>query len=202
MMRSEKTDPGLPGWLLAAGLLLGICVLLQLAPADWRAQLRYERIAVSGGEWWRLLSANVVHLGWGHLALNSAGLALIAWIFGPDHSVLEWAVALLLSGLAASLGVHALTPGVFWLVGLSGALHGLFVFGVVGWLRQGDRLAWLLLAGLILKLGWERYAGGLPLSADMVGGDIVTDAHLWGAAGGLLASAITWMRWRGRLARL
>jgi len=39
--------------------------------------LRYQRGAILDGQWWRLISGNLVHLGWSHLLLNLAGLILV-----------------------------------------------------------------------------------------------------------------------------
>ena len=33
--------------------------------------------AIAGGEWWRLLTGNLVHLGWWHLFLNEMGLLVL-----------------------------------------------------------------------------------------------------------------------------
>jgi hypothetical protein len=73
---------------------------------------------------------------------------------------------------------------------MSGALHGLFVVGAALMLRSDKErgFAWLLLAGLVLKIGWEQ-SGGVSPSSDWIGGAIVVDAHLYGAAGGLLTVA-------------
>src|SRR5690606_33885017 len=64
--------------------VLGIAaIVLTLAGGPSSPALRYERADVLAGEWWRLLSGHVVHLGVSHLVLNLAGLVLIGWIFGP-----------------------------------------------------------------------------------------------------------------------
>lgn len=189
---NRELRPG--GLAIGIGLLSLLLVLLQALPEDWRALLQYQRAAVDAGQWWRLLTANLVHLGWRHLALNAAALVMILWLFGPDRGALRWTLALALSGLASSLGVHLTEPQVHWMVGLSGALHGLFLVAAAGWLRSGDRVAWLLLGGLLLKLGWEQLGGPLPLTASVVGGPVITTAHLWGSVGGLVVAAIEW-RW-------
>ncbi len=196
----EKSELPPGALMLGIGLSLAVLVALQALPADWRGSLQYQREAVAAGQWWRLLTANLVHLGWRHLLLNAVGLALILWLFGPDRGPIRWLLALLLSGLASSLGVHFWAPEVHWMVGLSGALHGLFLVGACGWLRSGDRLAWLLIAGLLLKLAWEHFAGAVPLSAEVVGGAVITDAHLWGSAGGMLAAGLETLA-RSRSAR-
>jgi rhomboid family GlyGly-CTERM serine protease len=197
---SPVSGPG-TGFAAALGLSLAL-VAVQLLPDAARGTLRYERAAVMDGEAWRLLTANLVHLGWGHLALNVAGLLALAWIFAAQRPPWRWGVALGLACLSTSVGVHLFSPQVHWLVGLSGALHGLFLVGALDWIRAGDRWGWLLLAGLIAKLVAENLTGGLPMTGAMVGGPVITAAHLWGSFGGLAAAGLEAARWRPASARL
>jgi hypothetical protein len=63
------------------------------------------------------------------------------------------------------------------------------MIGAIDWIRQGDRVGWLLLAIWSGKLVFEHFEGALPLSTETVGSAVVTDAHLWGAVGGLVFAA-------------
>jgi rhomboid family GlyGly-CTERM serine protease len=191
-----------PRWIGAIALVMGITAVCQLLPDSWQDSLRYDRQLTAEGQVWRLLTACFVHLGWAHLALNAAGLLLMSWIFAGDWPPYRWLLALVVAGLVSTLGVHLGNPRVFWLVGLSGALHGLFAFGAIGWIRMGDRTGWALLAGLAAKIVYEQIAGGLPVSAAIVGGAVVEDAHLWGVAGGVLAAGLDALCWRQRPAPL
>ena len=181
----------------AASLAL-VLTGLQLLPANLQASLRYWRAGVEQGEYWRLLTANLVHLGWSHFLLNLAGLGFVAWLYADDREWPAWLMALVIAGLASSLGVHWMAPEVFWMVGLSGALHGLFVFGAVAMIGAGERLGWGLLLGVGVKLAYEQAIGEVPFTAAVVGGSVITAAHLWGAAGGFLAAAFDYPRWRRR----
>ncbi len=187
----------LRSWLVLVVLMAG----LQALPEDWRAALRYDRDALPAGEVWRLLSANFVHLGWPHLWLNMGGFLAIGWLFADEVPTPVWAGVLLTCCLTSSLGLYWFTPEVRWVVGLSGALHGLFVFGAVCWIRRGYRAGWGLLLGVIGKLIWEQTMGAMPMSAETVGGPVATDAHLWGALGGLCAGLVYGI-WRRRQASL
>ncbi len=164
--------------------------------------LAYQRAAVDAGEVWRLLTANLVHLGWAHLWLNAAGLILILGIFGPDRSCRDWLLGFVIAGISSSAGVYFMRPDLTVVVGLSGALHGLFVLGAIGWIRSGDRMGWGLLAAIAGKLVYEHFAGAVPLSTEIVGGAVVTEAHLWGAFGGILAGALETWCWHRRSASL
>lgn len=178
-----------------------LMAVLQVLPETMRLALRYERDALSGGEAWRLLSGHFVHLGWRHLALNVAGLALGTWLFGPDRSAIAWVTATLVAALACSGGLWWFSPKVGWCVGLSGVLHGLMVVGFGGWIMAGDRSAWLFLLAVVGKLGWEQGGGDMPWADTLAGGRVVTAAHLWGAVGGglFLATERLWQAVRPRV---
>ncbi len=173
-------------------LYLGaLLILLHLTPENWHSLLRYERNSVAAGEIWRILTSNFIHLSWGHLALNLAGLLLIGWLFAARFSPWYWVTAVLVCSLSTGFGLYFLSPEVFWCVGLSGTLHGLIVVGTIDWIKQGDRLGIVLLIGIGAKLLWERLYGGSPLSVEITGGAIVTDAHIWGASGAIILFLIS-----------
>jgi len=167
-----------------------------------RALLRYQRDAVLAGEWWRLLTAHLAHLGPSHLLLNLAGLALVWLLVGGALGPAAWGAVLLLSALAVSGGLLLLDPGLAWYVGLSGVLHGLLAAGAAARLLrpggpQGSSIQGgsraegaLLLALLAAKLAWEQTFGPLPGSAEAAGGPVVVDAHLYGAIGGGAAGGL------------
>lgn len=161
-------------------------VALQGLPADLHRTLWYDREAIADGEIWRLLTGNLVHLGWTHLALNVGALLIGTWVFYPARNPIAWAVAQIVCSVASTLGLFWFSPGIAWCVGMSGALHGLLMIGAIDWIRQGDRVGWLLLALWTGKLAWEQVQGPLPFSSETVGSPVVTDAHLWGAVGGFL----------------
>ena len=169
--------------LVVAALALGA----QLGGDALQHLLRYDRDAILYGEVWRLLSGNFLHLGVMHLLLNLAGLALIWMFFGPRFSHGQWIVIVLVTALATGAGLLVLTPEVGWYVGLSGALHGYFVAGCMAEIRLKFREGWWLLAVITLKLAWEQWSGPMPGTADLAGGEVIVDAHLFGALAGLAA---------------
>jgi len=167
-----------------------LCLLLQVFAPYTTEALRYQRSPIIDGQWWRLLSGNFVHLGWGHLLMNLAGLLLIWLLIGHLLNNRQWLVVILTGSLAVGLGLLMFDPGLDWYVGLSGMLHGMFVAGLINTIRRGYRLEWLLLLGLVLKLAWEQTSGALPGSATLAGGAVIVDAHLYGAISGLLTGVI------------
>lgn len=185
---------------LFAVAVAALCIALQ--GAGLVEPLRFDRAAIEGGAWWRLLSGNFVHLGTGHLLMNVAGLALVVLLVWGQFDALEWAATVLFGSVVVGLGLYALNPDIGWYVGFSGTLHTLVVAGSIGDLRDYPRSAALLLALVAAKLLWEQLAGALPGSEATAGGRVVVDAHLYGAIAGLLAAPALLFRraWRERRA--
>jgi rhomboid family GlyGly-CTERM serine protease len=183
VLRSLNCDGRRGVALLAACLLL---LLLTLSGEAGQALLRYERGALADGQWWRLLSAHVVHLDLRHALLNALGLALVWALFARDYSPKAW-LAIVLGAIAAiDAGLWLGDSTVQWYVGSSGVLHGLMAAGALAHVRTGQRDGWLLAALLAAKLLYEQAVGALPLS----GSDpVVVDAHLYGVLGGAAVAA-------------
>jgi len=172
--------------------LAATSLLLALLGTHGTELLRYQRDAIVAGQWWRLLTGNLVHLGWPHLCLNLAGLALVWLLFHRALSTAAWLTVTLVSSLAVGLGLLMFDPGLSWYVGLSGTLHGLFAAGLVASLNSNQRAEWLLVIVFVAKLTWEQLMGPTPGTAAIAGGNVIVDAHLYGA----LAGALTASLWR------
>jgi rhomboid family GlyGly-CTERM serine protease len=152
--------------------------------------LQYERSAVLAGQIWRLWTAHIVHLGWAHYLLNAAGLLLVWLLFRQAASTRVWCGHFMFAGLAISLGLLWLNPGLEWYVGLSGILHALFIVGLLAEVRTDLALGLLVLLGFAAKIIFEQIYGPLPGSERSAGGPVVVDAHLYGALAGCISYGI------------
>jgi rhomboid family GlyGly-CTERM serine protease len=168
---------------------------------DWRELGRYDRDALAVGEYWRLASGHLVHLGWGHLWPNVVALVVIGLLFEGTLRRADWLLTTLVAGGAIDLGLFFLDPGVRWYVGLSGLLHGFVAAGALDLVLRRRALGAILVAALGAKLVFEQTVGPVPLTAGAVGGPVIVAAHLYGAAGGLLAAAAARFvrHWRSRV---
>jgi rhomboid family GlyGly-CTERM serine protease len=178
--------------------LLAACALL-LLPQAWGSTatnlLRYDRAAIAAGQWWRLLTAQIAHLGLHHALLNTLGLVFLWALFAREWKPLQWGVIAFVVTVAIDGGLWFLDSGITWYVGASGTLHGLMVAGVVAYIGRRDPLGWIMAGLLVVKLAYEHLQGPLPFAGRGV--PVVVDAHLYGALGGLVTS-IFLTRWRPR----
>ena len=177
----------LSGWILPA--TLAAAALLLLAAGDiGREWLRWDRGSIADGEFWRLVTGHIAHLGISHALLNIAGLVLVWYLVGEALTTLEWLLVLAVSFLSTSAGLWFLSPEVGWYVGLSGALHGLLAAGVIAQFRLRTLESSIIAVVVVTKLVYEQIAGPLPGSESTSGGHVVVDAHLYGLIGGTLAA--------------
>jgi rhomboid family GlyGly-CTERM serine protease len=166
------------------------CLALAAGGDEWRELGRYDRTALAAGEYWRLVSAHLVHLGWGHLWPNLAALIVIGLLLEDVFDATAWVCTALVSAAAIDAGLWFIDSEVQWYVGLSGVLHGLVAGGALALLMRRQAIGALLGVGIVAKLVFEQTVGPLPLTAGSVGGPVIVAAHLYGAAGGA-ATAIS-----------
>jgi rhomboid family GlyGly-CTERM serine protease len=148
--------------------------------------LAYGRQALADGQWWRALSGHFVHLGAVHTLINLGGILALVLLCPPRLGAFEWLRRIGLLALAISAALYVAAPGVDRYVGFSGVLHGLFVLGLVPLARSGDRIAIAGLVLLIVKVVLEQTVGPSAEEGRLIGGGVVTLAHLFGTLAALV----------------
>jgi len=177
---------------MGLGIIAVVSLLLELLGDGGRLALAYNRDALEAGEFWRLLTGHFVHLSLTHALLNLAGLALVVWIVGHAFSWSQWLFVTFVSIVIIDVGFWFLNPELAWYVGISGFLNGILAAGLVIGVAGREPGSMVLAVVVLAKLTWEQTVGPLPGSESTSGGDVVVIAHIYGAAGGLLAAAILW----------
>jgi rhomboid family GlyGly-CTERM serine protease len=167
--------------------LLAACLLLAAGGDAARELGRWQRDAIDTGEYWRLVSGHLVHLGFGHLWPNLVALAIIGLLFEDVFRNADWARIGAAAVAAIDLGLYVFDPEVAWYVGLSGVLHGYVAAGALALILRKEKLGVVLAAGIAAKLIFEQVVGPVPFTAASVGGPVVVAAHLYGVFGALLA---------------
>ncbi|MCC3157526.1 rhomboid family intramembrane serine protease [Hymenobacter sp. 15J16-1T3B] len=137
---------------------------------------------VARGQWWRLLTACVLHGGVAHLLLNTYALLVIGALLEPLVGRTRLLLAYLLSGLGGSLASLYWHAGWVNSVGASGAIFGLYGAMLTLTATNAARLSRSARAALFvhtLYIVGANFATGLQPGIDHA-------AHI----GGLLAGAV------------
>lgn len=195
LRQSSLLRSALKRWGLPVSVVLAATFLL-LGGETARESLRFDRMGIGAGEFWRAVTGHFVHLGWPHFGLNAAGLGLVWYLVGETFDTRRWLVIGGFSIIAMDLGLWFLDPELRWYVGLSGLLHGVLAAGLTERLRRPDAETVVLAALLLGKLGWEQISGPLPGSEATAGGSVVVDSHLFGALGGAVGALMLRIRSR------
>lgn len=150
-----------------------------------------EAAQIASGEYWRLLTANLVHFGWIHTLMNAAALLLCALAFFTEYPLKKFSLLLLWCCAAVGIGIYFFNPEYSPYAGLSGAIHGLIVAGLL--ISRAYPL-WIRVVALglvVTKLAQENSAGYevtdlqalLPVA-------VAVESHLYGALAGLAFAAL------------
>ncbi len=200
----QLKDPPLPatfGLIILIALVYGVtCFPTFQRPARWAIEMGayYSPSIVINGEWWRLITPNLMHWNLGHILSNGFGL----WVFGrmiePLMGTRNMIYLFVISGLSSSLAMLTMdTAGIYWqsdvpaiVAGASGIDYGVMAAAFTILLLVRRRLApegfTKDLRGMVVLLLVYTY---LNLSD----GHLAIFAHLGGFLGGL-AFALAYYR--------
>jgi len=146
-------------------ILLGLgAVLAYLVPGAAPEAWVFDRVAITQGEWWRLITAHWVHSDLAHAGWDVTALLLLGALFEVR---LQWRLPLAL--LIGTVGVDAWLwwgyPVLRYYCGLSGILNSLLIVGLLQhWRDLRHPLILLTGVGAAVKISVEMYAGQTLLS--------------------------------------
>ena len=173
--------------LLVALIIIAACIayLFDNHIAD---TLVYHHDLIRQGELWRLFTGHFLHTNGIHLILNLGALILLWALHGQFYTVKNYSLLFICTALICSAGLYLFSPDLTQYVGLSGIIHGIFVFGAMMDIRAQDKTGYLLFIGVWLKIAHEQYYGASEEVSSLINASVAIDAHLWGAVGGLIFS--------------
>ncbi|MEL4242004.1 rhombosortase [Shewanella xiamenensis] len=183
-----------PYWLaLVVSLLCALLYVTGLFTPSVDTLLAYRRSDISDGQWWRLITGNLLHTNHWHLLMNLAGLWVVLFLHHFHYQLKGLAALFILLCLFEGIGLYLGYPQLLGYVGLSGMLHGLFTFGAVQDIHRKMRSGYLLLLGVIVKVGHEQFYGASDDVTAMIGARVATEAHLVGLICGLVCALLFFM---------
>jgi len=112
-------------FLLGAGAIIAY-LILGAAPEDWV----FDRVAITQGEWWRLVAGHWVHSDFEHALWDIAALLLLGTLF---EARLQWRLplALLIGTVGVDVWLWWGDPTLRYYCGLSGILNSLLIVGLL-----------------------------------------------------------------------
>ena len=170
-----------PGWIFVAVMLV-VMAILQLLDIHL---LRYQQNWWGDGEYWRVLSAHLVHANWKHFLLNAAGIILCMSLASPTWSIWRWTACNLYLALGISILFTLRNPGLQWYVGYSGVLFGIYLLAAIDLYKRDKTIAQILGLAIVVKVIIEQSGNMTFTSGGLIGVPVVVDAHLYGLLLGL-----------------
>ena len=171
--------------------MLGIFALTiaLLITQVFRNDLVFHRTAIDHGQWWLVLSGNIVHSNYPHLFLNLAGLWILGFIFFDNLSLKTFIISALFLCTSVGIGLYLFNPELQKYYGFSGALYGLFLVGATTAILAKDLFTGVTVTLIITgKIIWDLIYGGSSSNAELIGIPVAVHAHLYGAIGALFIS--------------
>ncbi len=185
-MRIKHLPIQYPYFITPLCLLLSV-LAISLFKQQLVSDLVYDAELIGQGQYWRLLSGHLLHTNTFHLVLNSVAIILLWLLHGQYYTVKSYSVVLLFCALFTSLALYYLDPNLQRYVGLSGVLHGIFVYGACLDIYHREKTGYLLLIGVVVKIIHEQVFGASTDLAQLIAANVAINAHLWGAVAGLFA---------------
>lgn len=173
---------------------IGLCLILSVLMLCLTAMdtlvfgtLSLEPAKVSTGEVWRLLTGNFVHFGWLHTCMNAAALLLCVLAFFAEYSLKKFSLLLLWCSASVGVGIYLFNPEYSPYAGLSGAIHGLIVAGLLQTRAYPMWIRVIALGLVTAKLIQENSAGyeATDLQA-LLPVAVAVESHIYGALAGLV----------------
>lgn len=175
-------------------LLLSAILLLNLLSPEIENLLDLKHKPIHQGQWWRILSSQVIHLSFNHTLLNFAGYAFVVFSFRDEIPPSREITILLISAIGVGLGIYFLNPEMYSYVGLSGAIYGVLVAYVIIGINKTPGLSFIFLAFMVGKFTFEYFNGGASSETEkFIGGRVASESHLYGAITGILPGIVFYL---------
>jgi rhomboid protease GluP len=156
------------------------------------------KLVIESGEWYRILTAPLLHGGVEHILLNGIALGLAGYVLEPMIGRAWFGALFVVGALCGALFSLMLNSAVIVSVGASGAVMALFACMLVlsrHFPRGGTR------TGLQMNAVYVLLPSLLPLASMFKGAKVDYAAHFGGAIGGAAMGFVLLTLWRPDEAR-
>jgi rhomboid family GlyGly-CTERM serine protease len=175
---------------------IAIILFSGLLPDTLCTQLDFNSELIKKGQYWRLLTGQLVHFGFNHSLMNAVGLAIVQYSFLDGLPVRGWALVQLAVLSAVAFGLLVFNPEIGVYRGYSGAFIGVLSFSLLHFWWRAPWVAFIFFGGLAIKIGLEHLPNyDILYLKSLIGVAVAVDAHLYGFIMGILAQLL-FLGWR------
>jgi len=146
--------------------------------------LSFQRELFIKGQLWQGFTGHFLHTNFNHFILNISAVILLWLLHGQYYNFVNYTLVFGVSAITTTFGVYMFSPEITQYVGLSGVLHGLFIWGACKDIQHKDKTGFILLVAAIGKVIHEQINGASESVAQLISATVAIDAHLWGMVGG------------------
>ena len=173
-------------WLYGSMGLVSILTHLYVFNISYDHYFQFDRSMITTGEYWRLFTCHFLHLSSYHLIMNLLGLGMVIYILNLHESWLVHFIFILFNTLFVSFFLLFFAPDLQWYVGLSGILHGLFIFALYSSPHYSYWIKAVIYTSIVAKILWEYSPYYDDMSSfDNIGGRVEYRAHFYGVLAGV-----------------
>jgi rhomboid family GlyGly-CTERM serine protease len=173
--------------------IVGLIVISAAATDALFPLLSLVRVQVEQGEYWRLFTSSFVHFGWPHTLMNLAAFLLCALALLNNFPVKQLLGLIIFCCLSVGLGVFYLNPEYGTYAGLSGAIHGFIIAGLMRNRRHPYWLNAIFIALVFSKIIYEHQPDYQATQLQtLMPVPVAYDAHMYGAIAGLIFGLGHW----------
>ena len=187
------TFPTQPSQYVGPLLLALLSIIAFICEPYSSAHLALENTWWLHGNYYQAISGHFLHTNYIHLGFNLLGVFLLWMLHGDDYDAYFYLIKFFLTCICISILILMFSPEISWYVGLSGAIHGVFAWGCVKDISKGLMSGWLLLIGLVIKVGNEQINGAGSLMPGLIEANVAIDSHLYGAVIGFIIGLLTYL---------
>ena len=152
--------------------------VLQLQSADFSVTQSY-----------RLITAHIIHLNAVHALMNWAATVLLWLIAHKTFSPRLWAGSMLAHAVLISLALLS-QPHITWYVGFSGITYALIAQTSLCNHLYPSAMRILVIIALLSKVLYDMGSGQHNPTVEMIGGQVISEAHFFGLLSGIILGAL------------
>lgn len=168
-------------------VVIALLVFLQYAIPNSVNSIALYFDLVRDGEYWRIISGNLIHSGHIHLLFNCLGVLLVWLLYAERFDTTRYLGVIFVGCLFVGIGETYLSNYDSYR-GFSGVLHGLLLFGAIADIKRKDTFGWMIFVIIAGKIVIENTTNMSIFAGAIIDDSVAVTSHLFGGIAGAMLS--------------